>query len=279
MTVRVLLEPPKHPHVRRRRRSRAIERFRWLLLIVGMAALGYSGYAYLDTYVYQAYEEWSFDQEAAGKTPSVAEFIRQAPLKAVAMAASGGDKDSVDTAKDKPAESKAESAKEAAPATTNDRKTAAAKRDPKLIGRIDIPRLRVRAVVKEGIDDKTLRRAVGHVPETVRPGVPGNVGLAAHRDSFFRGLRNVRKQDRIVIETLDGKYEYEVESTQIVRPKDVQVLAPTKESVLTLVTCYPFNYVGNAPKRFIVRARQVSPEPVESVETASAESGASKRVD
>lgn len=127
-----------------------------------------------------------------------------------------------------------------------------------LIGRIEIPRLQVRAIVEEGVGSTTLRRAVGHVPGTAMPGETGNVGLAGHRDSFFRELRNVRRRDQITIQTPDRDYAYEVESTRIVEPKDVEVLAPTKDATLTLVTCYPFYYVGNAPKRFIVRARQVT---------------------
>lgn len=125
-----------------------------------------------------------------------------------------------------------------------------------MIGRISIPRLDVRAVVEEGVEEGTLSRAVGHLPGTAMPGQPGNVALAAHRDTFFRGLRNIRKDDVITIETRGHQYDYLVESTTIVKPTDVDVVAGTNEPVLTLVTCYPFYYIGKAPKRFIVRARQ-----------------------
>jgi sortase A len=125
------------------------------------------------------------------------------------------------------------------------------------VGRVVIPRLNITAVVRSGVDDKTLKRAVGHVPTTALPGRPGNVGLAAHRDTFFRNLRGVRKGDLIRMITPGGEYDYRVESTKIVTPKNVEVLNPTKENALTLVTCYPFNYVGSAPKRFIVRAKQI----------------------
>lgn len=127
-----------------------------------------------------------------------------------------------------------------------------------IVGRVEIPRLNIAAVVRSGVDYMTLKRSVGHVPTTALPGQPGNVGLAAHRDSFFRNLRGVRKGDVIRIITPEGKFEYQVQSTTVVMPKNVEVLDPTKENALTLVTCYPFNYVGSAPKRFIVRARQVS---------------------
>jgi sortase A len=132
--------------------------------------------------------------------------------------------------------------------------------DPSTIGRIEIPRLRLRAIVREGVDDGTLRRAVGHVPGTARPGEDGNVAFAAHRDTFFRALRDIRRDDRIVMETYDSRYEYIVDSLQIVSPTDVSVLKPTKDPELTLITCYPFYYIGHAPRRFIVRARQVSVE-------------------
>lgn len=130
--------------------------------------------------------------------------------------------------------------------------------DPLFLGRIEIPRVGVSAMVREGVDDATLDLAVGHIPGTPRPGEPGNVALAGHRDSFFEGLREIRLADEIRIETPRGPHRYVVESTEIVHPEDVRVIAPTKDDVLTLVTCYPFKYVGNAPKRFIVRARLVT---------------------
>jgi sortase A len=123
-----------------------------------------------------------------------------------------------------------------------------------LIGRIEAPRIGLSAIVREGVDDGTLRRAVGHVPETALPGESGNAALAAHRDTFFRPLKNIRKGDRITVTTPDGVHEYRVAETRVVSPEDVSVLAPTANRTLTLVTCYPFNFVGSAPKRFIVRA-------------------------
>jgi LPXTG-site transpeptidase (sortase) family protein len=119
--------------------------------------------------------------------------------------------------------------------------------------------LNVSAVVREGVDSKTLRRAAGHVPGTALPGDDGNVAVAAHRDTFFRGLRDVRENDRIRMVTPDGTFEYVVRSTTIVTPTDVEVLDPREgKRELTLITCYPFNYVGHAPKRFIVKAEQAS---------------------
>lgn len=139
--------------------------------------------------------------------------------------------------------------------------------DPgELVGRITIPRLDVSAIVLEGVDKKTLRRGAGHIPATALPEQEeGNVGIAAHRDSFFRGLKDIREDDTIELTTLDGTFRYKVEWTKIVKPTDVSVLEPTDEPALTLVTCYPFYYVGSAPKRFIVRAYRI-PEAEESEE-------------
>jgi sortase A len=123
-----------------------------------------------------------------------------------------------------------------------------------LIGRIDVPRIKMTALAREGIDVRTLRVAVGHIPGTALPGEPGNAGFAAHRDTFFRPLKSVREGDAVVVTTPRGVYRYAVTSTRIVEPADVSVLDPTTDAILTLVTCYPFEYIGNAPQRFVVRA-------------------------
>jgi len=127
-----------------------------------------------------------------------------------------------------------------------------------LIGRIEIPRISLSAIVVEGIGRTALRRAIGHIPGTALPGEPGNVGLAGHRDTLFRSLKDLRIGDRIRFSTTAGDFMYVVESLRVVDPDDVKVLAASGENVLTLVTCYPFYYVGPAPKRWIVRAKQVT---------------------
>jgi sortase A len=127
-----------------------------------------------------------------------------------------------------------------------------------LIGRLEIPRLGLSLIVAEGVDALTLRRAVGHIPGTGMPGKPGNIGLAGHRDTLFRSLRNVLPNDVITLTTPIGAYRYRVVSTKVVRPADVGVLEPNGSEVLTLVTCYPFYYVGPAPDRFIVRAERIA---------------------
>ena len=123
-----------------------------------------------------------------------------------------------------------------------------------VVGRLEIPRLSVSVMVVEGVDDSDLKRAVGHIPGTALPGELGNVGIAGHRDTFFRPLRSIHCDDTITVSTLHGAYRYRVVSTNVVRPEDIQVLYPTGRASLTLVTCFPFDYVGSAPKRFIVRA-------------------------
>lgn len=125
------------------------------------------------------------------------------------------------------------------------------------VGRIEIPRLGVFAMIASGVDDRTLSRAVGHMPGTARPGEPGNVGLAGHRDSFFRGLKDARAEDDVRIVTPNGTYDYRIESVEVVGPQRVDLLEPSASPTLTLVTCYPFHMVGKAPERFVVRARQV----------------------
>jgi len=127
-----------------------------------------------------------------------------------------------------------------------------------VVGRLSIPRLHVAAMIREGTSAPVLSVALGHIPGTAFPGQPGNIGVAGHRDSLFRGLRNVAKNDEIVFETPSATYTYRVEGTQIVKPEDVGVLNPGSTRELTLVTCYPFNYVGAAPERFIVKAQLLS---------------------
>jgi LPXTG-site transpeptidase (sortase) family protein len=117
-------------------------------------------------------------------------------------------------------------------------------------------------MVREGAGATTLDLALGHIPGTALPGQPGNIGVAGHRDSLFRGLGRIHKTDRIEFQTLTGDYQYEVESTSVVKPQTVSVLDPGQYPEITLVTCYPFRYVGSAPDRFIVKARLVSRDPL-----------------
>ena len=120
-----------------------------------------------------------------------------------------------------------------------------------------IKRIGVEAAVLEGTDDWTLNRAVGHIADTALPGAAGNSGIAGHRDGFFRALKDIADGDALEIETLRGVDDYRVERIWIVDPDDVSVLDPTPSPSVTLVTCYPFYYIGSAPQRFIVRAVRI----------------------
>src|ERR1035438_2441112 len=129
-------------------------------------------------------------------------------------------------------------------------------REGDVLGRIDIPRVGVSVAVLQGTTSQTLRLGVGHINGTALPGEPGNMGIAGHRDTYFRAIKDIRKDDEIQLQTAAGITRYEVDTIQTTFPSDVSVLAPTAESSLTLVTCYPFYYIGAAPKRFIVHAHK-----------------------
>jgi len=185
-----------------------------LCMAVALVMLGYYAWVSLEARVYQAYENRELDAILASAP--------DAPKRTPLMAHSDG-----------------------SPVTPP---TGA------ILGRIEIARLGVSAIVRTGSDARALQLAVGHIPGTAWPGEDGNVGLAGHRDTFFRRLRDIEPDDRIRIVTPTASYHYRVQRTDIVEPSDVWVLAHTPEPSLTLVTCYPFNYVGAAPERFIVRA-------------------------
>jgi sortase A len=123
-----------------------------------------------------------------------------------------------------------------------------------VVGRLEIPRLSLSAVVFEGADPDVLERGAGHVPGSALPGDRGNTVLAAHRDTFFRSLRGVRVGDVVRIHRPHKDSAYVVQSARIVEPDEVDVLKPTPEPALTLITCYPFRFIGPAPERFVVRA-------------------------
>lgn len=126
------------------------------------------------------------------------------------------------------------------------------------IGMLEIPRLGLSSVVIEGDDVAALLLGVGHLADTPLPWHGGNSVLAAHRDTFFRPLAGIRRNDLIRFSTADAEFEYVVKETMIVAPTDVEVLDPTTAATLTLITCYPFDYVGPAPNRFIVKAERRS---------------------
>lgn len=124
-----------------------------------------------------------------------------------------------------------------------------------LLGRLEIPRLNASSIVCEGDDDATLRLCVGHIPGTAFPADGGgNVALAGHRDSFFRKLGRLRPGDLLRLTTVEGSRDFRVEWSGVVSPEDTVVLDPSAIPSLTLVTCYPFHFIGPAPRRYVVRA-------------------------
>ncbi len=192
----------------------------WALLASGIGMLGYCAFVLADTWVFQAHADRELERLIDSQPPiPIRVSDTRSPAPSTRPVAMGPDG---------------------------------------LIGRLDIPRLGVSIVVFEGIARKTLRHAAGHVEATALPGHIGNVGIAGHRDTFFRPLKDIVPDDMITVTTPAGQFRYRVAWTKVVGPYDVSVLDSTGgEEVLTLVTCYPFYFVGSAPDRFIVRAERV----------------------
>ncbi len=225
----------------RRLPPRALEVALW---VVAAVLIGIYGWAYLERSVYQSYQSWAFERKLDNQPASVTRFVI-AKLRFGANEPAGGRKHRKDELRTFGPPSR----------------TSPVLPEQSVIGRIEIPRIGVRGMVLEGTSDACLRRAIGHIEGTALPGQPGNIGLAGHRDTFFLGLKAIQEGDKIRIRTVDGTFTYKVESIRIVTPKDVNVLDPTPDPTLTLVTCYPFNFVGAAPDRYIVRAREIRPAP------------------
>jgi sortase A len=134
-----------------------------------------------------------------------------------------------------------------------------AKRNPRpsrgmLLAKLQVPRLNMSVVVLEGSDDRTLTKGPGHIEETALPGELGNVGIAGHRDTHFRPLRNIQINDKVIVTTTTSTIHYFIDTIDIIHPTDMEILDPTSGPALTLVTCYPFEFIGNAPMRFVIRA-------------------------
>ncbi len=204
---------------------------RYLFFVIGILALGYVGFVLLDARLFQAAQSRQFQQELNGLKPSVGS---DEPLHPSSLP---------------PAEAGVNLVRADIPGIAG--------RDDSSLGRIEISTIGLEAMIMEGTDARTLRRAVGHIPGTPLPGQQGNVAITGHRDTFFRPLHKIRKDDEIRLTTLNGSYRYRVDSTEVVKPEDTEVLADSDDAVLTLVTCYPFYFVGPAPKRFVVRAHMI----------------------
>ena len=134
------------------------------------------------------------------------------------------------------------------------------KRDPLAMGELEVARLGLDVVMREGVDDASLRKAVGHLPSSALPGEAGNFVVLGHRDTFFRPRRGIERGDTIHVRAAAGNFLYTVESIQVTEPDWPGAVQQTREPVLTLITCFPFEYIGSAPRRFIVRAK-LKPNP------------------
>ena len=214
-----------------------------ILLLGGLLAVNFWLWSIPAIDASQRWSDWAFDREVRGERATVGAYLFEQTTQTAARALAWWGFPTERSAPAPPA-----------------RAPAAILRNVPidgLIGRLTIPRLRLTAIIREGAGEATLRAALGHIPSTPMPGQPGNVGVAGHRDTLFRSLRGIRKDDLIVLETLRERYVYRVAATRIVGPAEVSVLDPTSQPELTLVTCYPFYYVGPAPDRFIVHARQI----------------------
>jgi sortase A len=203
-------------------RTRPRRVIRALLFLTGVVCLGIYCYSYVYRTAYQIYEGWRFDHEATEAAPAPEEKAARLPV--------------------------------VLPDPDHGPRSRKASLSASVIGRLSIPRLHLSAIVEEGVDDTTLSRAVGHIPGTALPGETGNIGIAGHRDTFFRALKDLQPHDEIDFTTHAGHFHYTVESLRIVEPSEVSVLKPDGGETLTIVTCFPFQYIGNAPRRFIVRA-------------------------
>jgi sortase A len=223
-----------------------------IFFAVGISALGYCGYVMLDAHYSQSDQARQFDQALLAAHDSAAadlshaagvvDLAATAPLMPVFL-----DEDGVGNTKN--AASKNSSARDLSIPSGGP------------LGRIEIASIGLTAMIQEGTGRQTLQRGVGHIVGTSLLGASGNIGLAGHRDTFFRQLRNIHEGAEITLTTLEGSFLYRVDQISIVEPEDSQVLLDSGENLLTLVTCYPFSYVGPSPKRFIVRAHQVSTTP------------------
>ena len=204
---------------------------RHIFLAIGVLMLSYVGFTLFEAHIFQAAQSGQFQKQLNGLNPSIGADAHLHPLSLPpdAAAADGAGPDSLGTA---------------GPGNSP-------------LGRIEISAIGLVAMIQEGTDARTLRRGLGHIPGTPLPGQQGNVAITGHRDTFFRPLRNIHKEDEITLTTLNGSYRYRVDLIQVVEPGDIEVLADSDNAILTLVTCYPFYFVGPAPKRFIVRAHMI----------------------
>src|SRR5579859_153983 len=255
---------PSKSFKRRHSAARTIlHSFQIAFLVIGILGLGAYGYVQLQARAFQAYQSWRLDQLQQGKPASISLFVKQwipipwteeptqpTPIKQPEPqpGSQGGPTGSGGSSNSPSPENSQAPQSAPQPAVS----------EGSLIGRIKIPRIDLSAIVLEGIGAQTLRLAVGHLPGTPLPDGKGNIDLAAHRDTFFRGLRKVRKGDMITLSTVSGaQYQYRVGSITVVSPNNTEILNASAGPGLNLITCFPFNYIGPAPKRFVVHADEI----------------------
>ena len=190
-----------------------------LFLLVGVAALAYAGGTVASAAIHQRYQSWRFERMSAITRNLQREAAAPKVINAPYIVEGTVDVHEGD-----------------------------------LIGKLEVPRIGISVMVLQGIENDTLTAGAGHVPGTPLPGTDGNVAIAAHRDTFFRKLERIRTGDSIQFATVRRTFEYVVDSTEIVDPEDTQVMESRARPELTLITCYPFYFIGSAPKRFVVHA-------------------------
>jgi len=231
---------PLPPHADPKRPRRVLRFLEGFLAGIGLGCLGWYLYVQAESALYQAFETRELDEILATAPPPVPEESLPTPGAAGTTGRAPAPTPPAATAR--------------APVPVTPTRPRPKPANGTMLGRLEIPRLGVSAIVRAGSDARTLRLAIGHIGGTALPGEVGNVGLAAHRDTFFRRLGEIKAHDLVRLVTRDGTFTYHVQGTRVVEPRDTWVIGPTTESVLTLITCYPFRYVGSAPQRFIVRA-------------------------
>lgn len=245
----------------------------WLersLAIAGALALAWVAVSWLDSRLYQASARAQLEHMLASVDGSSGALRSPTPAEDSRSVATGT-VDSAESETTAPEESRAERRQAAAADPDAEARTRApvARAAPLPVGRerpagagaplglLRAPRVGLSVIVAEGVDRATLRRAAGHLPSTPRPGGNGNAAIAAHRDTHFLPLKDLRSGDELSLLTSEGTFRYQVEWIRIVEPTAIEVLAPTDHAALTLITCYPFSYLGDAPQRYIVRARAI----------------------
>lgn len=247
--------PVSHASVQSTMRSRATARLllkagQYLLLLVAFLCMGTVALKYVRSSLVQSYESRRLDRALGRAVPShssgVLAWFEHAYSVLTEKAGAELERNGASAPSADRAERRSPPATPALTAGT-------------LVGRLEIPKRGISVMVLEGDDEGILAEAAGHVPSTALPGGAGNVAIAGHRDTFFRALRNIHRDDLITFATTRGIYEYRVESMDKVRPQDLQVLHASAQPTLTLITCYPFNYIGAAPMRFVVKAPEIAP--------------------